>query len=123
MIRGRELAAGTELHVDGELAAADRPHCITHAEAVRLWLDGVAVRESFRARLAALEHSVRTGALVDADEVKAAAFNRARLARDALYGMADRVTPEISGRSVEEIRDLLRAEVQQALATMEGSTA
>ena len=44
VIRGKTLPAGTMLHVDEEMAAAGWPHCIAHAEAVGLWLDGTAVR-------------------------------------------------------------------------------
>ena len=67
------------------------------SEASHAFANARAVREGYRARMAGLEHDVATGKLVDADDVKVAAFNRARAARDALMAIPDRVAPAIAG--------------------------
>jgi len=56
-----------------------------------------AVRELYAARLARLEFEERSGTLVSADEVKVAAFNAARKARDLLLALPDRLAPVVAG--------------------------
>lgn len=52
-----------------------------------------AVRESYDARLRKLEFEQRNGKLIDADEVRVVAFNRARRTRDLLLAVPDRLAP------------------------------
>jgi hypothetical protein len=80
-----------------------------------------AVKETYRARLAALEHDVRAGKLVHVDDVRVAAFNAARMARDSLLGIADRVAPQVPSRSLAEVHGLLRDEVARLCEVISGA--
>jgi len=71
-----------------------------------------AERETYLARLAALEYDVKKGKLVDADEVRARVFAIARTARDILIGMPDRLAPRIVGETNQhEIHRMIAEEV------------
>jgi hypothetical protein len=96
-------------------AEADHQH---RTEASRAFSSARAIREHYRAKLARLEHDEKTGKLVDKDAVHVAAFNTARTARDVLLGIADRVAPQVPGRSLEDVRRLLRNEVEHVAAVI-----
>jgi hypothetical protein len=82
-----------------------------------------AVREHFRAELARLEYEKRAGKLVDADGVKAAAFNEARHARDQLLALPDRLAPVLAGLDdAGEIHRVLTAEIRLALVELSRHT-
>lgn len=71
-----------------------------------------AVRETYLARLAALEYDVKKGKLVNAEEVSARIFAAARAARDILLGMPDRLAPRLAGEaSQHKIHRLIADEV------------
>lgn len=77
------------------------------------YLQSRAIREAYEARLSKLDYEVRTGKLVNVDEVKVVAFNTARMARDKLMNMPDRLAPLLAGISdSHEIHRLLSAEVR-----------
>ena len=95
---GPEAAAGD----DGRAAAA------------RGYQTSRAVREAYLARLAKLEFEERQGRLVSADEIKVAAFNSARRARDLLMAMPDRVSGVLAATDdPHEVRRVLTAEVRR----------
>lgn len=72
-----------------------------------------AIREAYEARLRKLEYEVRIGKLISADEVKVIAFNIARLTRDKLMGIPDRLAPILAGISdSHEAHKLLSAEIR-----------
>lgn len=72
-----------------------------------------AIREAYEARLSKLEYEVKTGKLVNADEVRVAAFNIGRMTRDKLIGLPDRVSSILAGISdSHEIHRLLSAEIR-----------
>lgn len=72
-----------------------------------------AIREAYEARLSKLEFEVKTGKLINADEVRVAAFNVGRITRDKLMGLPDRVSSILSGLSdSHEIHKLLSAEIR-----------
>lgn len=72
-----------------------------------------AIREAYEARLRKLEYEVRIGKLISADEVKVIAFNIARLTRDKLMGIPDRLAPLLAGISdCHETHKLLSAEIR-----------
>lgn len=55
-----------------------------------------AIREAFMARLAKLEYEEKSGKLVPVDQVKADAFKTARIIRDGLLNIPDRVAHELA---------------------------
>jgi hypothetical protein len=65
-----------------------------------------------------LEHKakVEAGKFVDADEVRVAAFNKARIVRDALLNIAARLSPLLAAESNERTCfELIDHEIRQAL--------
>ena len=53
-----------------------------------------------KGKLLELKAKVEAGKFVDADEVKVAAFNKARIARDALINLASRLAPLVAAREL-----------------------
>jgi hypothetical protein len=74
-----------------------------------------------RARLLELKAKVESGRYVDAEEVSAAAFNRARIVRDALLSIADRLAPILAAESdAAAIHAALSSEIRTALQELTG---
>lgn len=89
-------------HVDD-----DQP--ITYAEAR-------AQHERFKARLAQLELEQREGKLVEADAVKRESFRAARLVRDALLNLPDRIAAELANETNQfKVHQRLVSEIRRAL--------
>ncbi len=78
-----------------------------------------AARESYLARLAKLEFEVKSGKLVDADEVRAHVFGLGRRLRDSLLGMPDRLAPMLVGQTDQAaIHRLISDELRSSLAEL-----
>ncbi len=76
-----------------------------------------------KGKLLELKAKVEAGKFVDADEVKVAAFNKARIVRDALINIASRLAPLVAAESDERVCfDLIDREVRQALEDLAGPT-
>ena len=74
-----------------------------------------------RSRLLEIKAKVEAGKFVDADEVKAAAFNRARVVRDSLLNIPDRLAAVIAAEAdATTIHALLSTEIRQALEELTG---
>jgi hypothetical protein len=74
-----------------------------------------------RAKLLELKAKVEAGKYVDADEVKVAAFNRARVVRDGLLNIPDRVSAVLAAESdPQKVHTLLAAEIRQVLEELTG---
>lgn len=74
-----------------------------------------------KGKLLELKAKVEAGRFVDADEVKVAAFNKARVVRDALVNLASRLAPLVAAESDERTCfDLIDREVRQALEELAG---
>lgn len=74
------------------------------------------VKEHYSARLAKLEYERAIGKLVEASEVKVAAFNRARIVRDALMNIPGRVSPILAAEAEpHKIHEILIKEIRIAL--------
>lgn len=70
----------------------------------------------WKAKLAKLEYEKAIGKLIDADEVKAAAFNTARIARDSLTNIADRLAPILTGKTnTFEIHAIINEEIKKII--------
>jgi len=72
--------------------------------------------QRFKAALLKLELEERTGKLIDAEKVKAAAFALARTTRDALLNIPDRIGPILAAeRDQIKVAELLAGEIKAAL--------
>jgi|SRR6187401_252502 len=73
-----------------------------------------AARETYQARLKELELKIKTGKLIPVDEVRVAAFNTNRRARDLLLAIPDRVAAVVAGLSdVTEVHRVLTEEFRR----------
>jgi len=74
-----------------------------------------------RARLLELKAKVESGRYVDAEEVAAGAFNKARVVRDTLLSIADRLAPILAAESdAAAIHGALSSEIRTALQELTG---
>ncbi len=84
-----------------------------------------AYKEAYKAKLAKLEYEIKTGKLLDKNEVDVACFNWARGTRDRIQlisrRVAHRLAAETDARSVEEILDTEIREALVKLSTMPSS--
>jgi len=72
------------------------------------------VWQGYRAQLARLEYEVRVGKLVNADEVRQAAYDHGRRLRDALIGLPARVAAELAAaRKRAECERILLREIHR----------
>jgi hypothetical protein len=75
-----------------------------------------------RARLLEIRAKVETGKYVDADDVKATAFNKARVVRDGLLNIPDRLSAVLAAESdPAKVHELLAAEIRNALEDLSGN--
>lgn len=92
-----------------EMPAQDGDQPLTYAEAR-------AQHERFKARLAQLELEEREGKLVDAAEVRKEAFRTARVVRDAMMNLPDRIAAELAAESNQfKVHQKLTKEIRRAL--------
>jgi predicted acylesterase/phospholipase RssA len=74
-----------------------------------------------KGKLLELKAKAEAAKFVDADEVKAAAFHKARIVRDALLNIASRLAPLVAAETDERACfDLIDREVRQALEDLAG---
>jgi hypothetical protein len=63
-----------------------------------------------------LELDQKTGRLVDAEQIKIAAFNKGRAVRDAILNIPDRISPILAAESDQiTIGQIMTTELKQAL--------
>lgn len=123
------ITATPDGRIDSALADAlwdanTRPSVNASQRGIADYAEARALREHYRAELARLEYEQRSGKLVDASAVQAAAFGEARRARDLLLTMPDRVAPIIVGLDdAAEVHRIIAAEVERALHELSGSRA
>ena len=74
-----------------------------------------------RARLLEIKARVEAGKYVDADEIKVAAFNRARVVRDSLLNIPDRLAGILAAEGdAQKVHAMLATEIRQALEELTG---
>lgn len=92
--------------------ARDEPKTATFQQARTL-------REAYMARLAKLEFDEKSGLLVKADAVKNEAFRVARIVRDNILNIPDRVAAELANETNQfKIHQRLTEELRRALEDM-----
>lgn len=75
------------------------------------------IEAAYKAKLAKIEYEERSSILVEADEVKKSAFRIARLTRDAMLSIPDRLSAELAGMTEPfAIHTKLMNEIRSAIA-------
>lgn len=78
-------------------------------------------KEIYRAKMAKLNYERMDGTLVLAEEVKKASFEAARLVRDSLLNIPNRISPIVAAEhDAKKVHDLLDKEIRQCLETLAG---
>ncbi|HIJ94043.1 MAG: hypothetical protein QF511_00750 [Rhodospirillales bacterium] len=76
-----------------------------------------------RAKLLEIKARVEAGKYVDADDVRVAAFNKARVVRDGLLNIPDRLSAVLATESdPARVHELLAAEIRTALEELSGGS-
>jgi hypothetical protein len=75
-----------------------------------------AKKETYEALLKKLEYEERLGKLISVEKVEYEAFTAARIARDKLLAIPDRIAPAIIGKTeIFDIKEALRKEILDSL--------
>ena len=78
-----------------------------------------AVKEAYQARIARLQYEEMTGQLVSLNEVKIEAFKRARMARDQILTVPDRVASILAAEEdPDTVQEILDVELRKALEVL-----
>ena len=76
-----------------------------------------------RSKLLEIKARVEAGRYVDAEDVKAAAFNKARVVRDGLLNIPDRLAAVLAAENnVTRIHEVLSAEIRATLEELTGGS-
>jgi len=83
------------------------------------YVQAKAYREAFTARQKELEFKIKSGTVVEKDKVEKAAFEVARIARETIFGIPDKIAAELAAEpDVQKVHFLLREALTQALETL-----
>jgi len=75
-----------------------------------------AIKEAYNAKLTRLQFEKESKKLISVDEVKISAFNAARMTRDRILNIPDRVIPQLVGKTdIYQMKEVLKAELIKAL--------
>lgn len=75
-----------------------------------------AIKEAYGAKLLKLQFEKESKKLISVDEVKISAFNAARMTRDRILNIPDRVIPQLVGKTnIFEMKEILKTELVKAL--------
>lgn len=80
------------------------------------YFDARTLAQRYKAALLKIELDEKTGRLVEAEAVKAAAFGKARAVRDALLNVPDRIAPILAAEEdPQRISEIMTTELKTAL--------
>lgn len=83
------------------------------------FMESKAKREAFMAELARLEYEEKSGKLVQVDDVKRESFRVARIVRDSMLNIPDRVAAELAAETDPfRVQQRLAAEIRLALSEL-----
>ena len=83
------------------------------------FMESKAKREAFMAELARLEYEEKSGKLVQVDDVKRESFRVARIVRDSMLNIADRVASELAAETDPfRVQQRLTQEIRLALTEL-----
>lgn len=106
-------AMGAPTHAVPKGHSVDEEHKPTGTETLAA---SKAKREAFMAELARLEYEQKAGSLVPVDDVKKEAFKLARIVRDSLLNIPDRLAAELAAETNQfRVHKRLTEELRKAL--------
>jgi len=121
--RGGKRVAAIEEPIESPIAQDDTPRP-SPSGAAATFAQSRAIKEAYLARLAKLEFEEKSGVLVKADAVKNEAFKVARLVRDAMLNIPDRVSSELAADTEAfVVHRKLTLEIRKALEGLGGDNA
>lgn len=94
-VAGQKSAAGVNGVAPEAPAAAEEPG----KPKAPSYADSRAIREAYSARMAKLEFEEKMGSLVSADRARADAFKTARITRDAILSLPDKISHELAAET------------------------
>lgn len=75
-----------------------------------------AIKEAYNAKLTRLQFEKESKKLISVDDVKVSVFNTARMTRDRILNIPDRVIPLLVGKTdIFEMKEILKTELVKAL--------
>jgi len=78
--------------------------------------DARTLAQRYKAALLKIELDERTGRLVDAEQVRASAFAKARAVRDSLLNIPDRIAPILAAEGdAGKVAEIITREIRQAM--------
>ena len=77
-----------------------------------------ATREHFKALLTELEYKERSGELISSQDVKELMFDTARLTRDAILNIPNRLSSLLANQNRDKIHEMLTQELRQSLENL-----
>lgn len=100
----------------GSGGAGGKPHAQAAPTASSAYASARAVREEYQARIAKIEFEKKIGKLVEADKIRLEAFQAARLTRDILLNIPNKIAHELAAESDSaRIHILLTDSITKAL--------
>ena len=96
--------------------SADNANYIPNSLSGPSYQQSRAIKEAYSAKLTRLQFERESKKLISVDEVKISAFNAARMTRDRILNIPDRVIPQLVGKtSIFEMKEILKTELVKAL--------
>ncbi len=82
-----------------------------------------AIKEAYGAKLLRLQFEKESKKLISIDDVKVSAFNVARMTRDRILNIPNRVIPQLVGKTdIFEMKEILKSELIKALEELSKMT-
>lgn len=121
-VADQEWSGSTDTTMGAPSHASPRGHSVS-AQAITdeppKFMESKAKREAFMAELARLEYEEKSGKLVQADDVKREGFRVARIVRDSMLNIADRVASELAAETDPfRVQQRLTQEIRLALTEL-----
>lgn len=116
-VRGKEAPSAPPPDDDDEPIAPRQS-----GNAASTFAQSRAIKEAYLARLAKLEFEEKSGKLVNADGMKNEAFKLARIVRDSILNIPDRISAELAAQTdTFSVHKLLTDELRKALESLGGT--
>lgn len=101
---------------------SQKPAAKANGAAAEARANASAIKETFAAKLAELEYRQKTGELVPASEVKTAAYQAARRARELLQAIPARISAILAGETDPmKCEEILNGEIERVCDELSGA--
>lgn len=107
---------GTVIEIDDEIEATENEVQASGKRPSAVYAEARAKREEFNAKIAQMEYELAAGKLVDAARIQNEAFRLARITRDALLNIPNKIAHELAAeKDPHKIHTLLTGAITSAL--------